>query len=320
VWWISIARSSYSMRRPTVAEERDFVTRGLQTTYRALGQLPGLGIAFAALLLVGLVLALTEARRRQHLERLAAPLALFGGSVAVLVIEGLGRAGVLGSKAASASRYSHLVAAMTLPAIAVAADAVIRRWRRLAVPVLALLLAGVPGNVRDLADFEHDQRQTQADYKQMMLSLPRVDFAKHVPRSVRPEPGFAYLTTIGWLRDGVANGRIPRPKPVGQLLRASDIFRLSIDQSTDAVPSMPCEIPNAPTNLTLAAGQSLRFYGGNLVVTPADHRLRATTRMLYAPTNGETLTAVAPIDMFVAVATPFVPATVCSTALRHGTP
>jgi hypothetical protein len=46
----------------------------------------------------------------------------------------------------------HVVAALSLPAIAVAADALVRRWRVIAPVAVALLLVGIPGNVEALAD------------------------------------------------------------------------------------------------------------------------------------------------------------------------
>src|SRR4029453_10390601 len=86
--------------------------------------------------------------------RAALPLALLGGAVTFLVITGLYRSGrenglalVLegfGPERARAPRYLHIVAALTLPAIALAADALVRRWRAALIGVVIFFLGALP--------------------------------------------------------------------------------------------------------------------------------------------------------------------------------
>ena len=101
-----------------------FVATGLRATYSAIGQLPGTGIVVAGVLIVGLAIALRHRSRSGQLRQLAAPVALLAGSVVFLAITATGRLSV-GVDTAGAPRYLYLVAAMTLPALAVAADV----WR-----------------------------------------------------------------------------------------------------------------------------------------------------------------------------------------------
>ncbi len=319
-WLLTSARGDYSDHGSTPALIVRFVAVGLRTAYRNLGQLPMLGVLLALLLPLGFVCVITDPNQREHLARAAAPLGLLAGSVVFLVVAGVGRAGIFGPQRAMNSRYIYLVAAMSLPALAVGADAIVRRWRLLMPLMLALFLIGIPGNIRDLANFEHGQRQSQASYRQLMLSLPHVAFATQVPRAVRPEPQLAYLTTIGWLLDGARSGRIPAPPHIPARLRASDIFRLSLEQSQASAPGTPCRNPSPPIRVALTRGESLRFRGGSLIVAPRRADLRATLRLSYSPHNGGTLTAVAPVDVILSDAAPFVPATVCGSALRNAKP
>jgi hypothetical protein len=64
----------------------------------------------------------------------------------------------------------------------------------------------------------------------MLLSLPRVPVAKQVPRGVVPEQQLAHFVTIGWLLDGVASGRIPKPAHISAADEAMDALRLSFRQ------------------------------------------------------------------------------------------
>src|SRR5207237_4258388 len=113
-------------------------------------QAPGIGLLLGIVLIVGLVLAWRPLDYRQLRARAAAPGALLVGAVVFLLFGGVGRASLLGPEFARASRYLHVVTALALPALAVAANAVARRWRILAPLVLLVLLIGVPGNVREL--------------------------------------------------------------------------------------------------------------------------------------------------------------------------
>src|SRR5207245_10669916 len=114
------------------------------------GELPVAGLALGALLILGLGLAWPGLDAIELRRRAAVPVALLVGSVAFLVISGFGRASGFGPEFARSSRYLHFVAALVLPAVAVGADAVARRWQMLAPAVVVLLLIGLPGNLRTL--------------------------------------------------------------------------------------------------------------------------------------------------------------------------
>jgi hypothetical protein len=226
LWWFGIARDEYTgqgLNSPLGPLLR-FVIIGFGAAFRAMGQLPGVGVALGALLVLGLVLAWVPLRGPALRRRAAMPGALLVGAFVFLLVTGSGRATAPGGPdVARLSRYIHLVAALSLPAIAVAADAVVRRWRLLAPAVLALLLIGIPGNVRSLLDERRGEAADFRDLRVLMLSFPRVSTENEIPGWVRPLPtlhNHVNAVTLGWLRDGVADGRIPRPPPISAETRA----------------------------------------------------------------------------------------------------
>ena len=171
LWWVSEGRDAYGNNDGGgLGQLARFGAIGMGATFDAMGQLPGAGIALGVLLVVGLTLAWHGLDRAELRKRAAAPAALLIGAVVFLVITGLGRASIILSAFGQhvPGRYLHLVAALSLPAIAVAADAVARRWWKLAPAVLALFLVGIPGNLYALAD-----------YNQRVGHLPRKPFLEY---------------------------------------------------------------------------------------------------------------------------------------------
>jgi hypothetical protein len=235
LWWFGIARDEYT--RPGINSPLGpllrFVIVGFGAAFRAMGQLPGAGVALGALLVLGLVLAWVPLRGPALRRSAAMPGALLVGAFVFLLVAGSGRARG-GPDLARLSRYTHLVVALSLPAIAVAADAVVRRWRLLAPAVLALMVIGIPGNVRSLLDERRGGTAAAGiakaadfrDLRVLLLSFPSVSTESEIPAWVRPLPAWRNRTnhvsavTLGWLRDGVADGRIPRPPPISAETRA----------------------------------------------------------------------------------------------------
>jgi hypothetical protein len=160
-WWIAEARGVYRATPTTydLGKVVRFVATGIGATFDALGQLPGAGIALGILLVVGLLVAWRGLGRAELRRQAAVPGAMLVGVPVFFVIAGIGRISVWGIGFAREGRYLHVAAALSLPALAVAADAVARRWR-VAIPlVVVLLVVGIPGNVEALADFrlgEHE--------------------------------------------------------------------------------------------------------------------------------------------------------------------
>jgi hypothetical protein len=211
----------------------------------------------AAMLVTGIVFALRDRPRRTEL---GASFALGIAAVLFAAMLGLTRFG-LGARFAASSRYLHVVAALVLPLIAVAADALARRWRALGPVVLVLLVVGIPGNIADV-DRNVASAARYREFRRVIGALPRDELARSVPRSLHPTPSFAAEVTVGWLLDGAEDGRIPRAGAT-PVQRATDSLRLSLEQRDAPLPS--CPPLRATVTRRLEPGDQLAFRGAIVV-------------------------------------------------------
>ena len=187
----------------------------ISSTFAALGHGPVVGFLLAALLVGGGTMAWCNTAPGRRHKDLAAPLALLVGAVVFALVTGAGRgappAGIAAAQVATKSRYLHVIAALSIPTLALAADAVIRRWRFAAPVVLVALLIGVPGNMAVAVQHGDENRATAMYFRPFILTLPRLPVAKVLPPDIHPDIYFDPVMTLGWLRAGVAQGRIPPP-------------------------------------------------------------------------------------------------------------
>jgi hypothetical protein len=288
VWWFAFARAEYTTATGSIGLVIRFAATGLAGTFDELGQLPGAGIALGILLLTGLVLAWHGLDRTRLRRRAAATAALLIGAAVFLAIAGVGRASLFGPSVARSSRYLHIVAALSLPAIAVAVNAVVRRWRLLGAFAVVLLLVGLPGNINFLVHYDKRVKYGLGN-PDLMLAFPRIPTARHVPRGLRPAPDLAPYVTIGWLLDGVANGRIPKPERVGPLVSATARLRLSLRQLQRAPNTSHCRTLHDPRTRSLTKGTAIGFNGGRLRVSMAQN---PAVQVSYGIGFGRTLVAV----------------------------
>jgi hypothetical protein len=253
-----------------------FVATGVRAALRGMGQVPGAGWVLGILLVVGLVLAWRGSAWAVRRRQLAVPAALLVGAFASLCITGIARAAAFGSEFARTGRYLYLFVALALPALALAADAVARRWRVLTPVVLILLLMGIPGNVDALFQRRRAERSSQAEYRRLILTLPRLSIAHAVPRSVRPEQQLAKPLTMGWLLDGVASDRIPKPARITPIDAATATLHLALNQQPDAFGTKTCRNATTPLEVQLSSSQAIGIHGDVRVVytTPAGVRSR----------------------------------------------
>ena len=181
--------------------------------------------------IVGLAIALRDGSRRgDRRPRSVGVVALALGALIFATMLAVTRFG-LGAQFAASSRYLHIIAALLLPSLAVAADAIARRSAR----------ARRRG---DRAVPRRRSRQHRRDRPQRRArgALPRAAAgdqraAAHcsspgrVPRSLHPTPSFAAEVTVGWLLDGARLGAHPARRPRRRRgERATDTLRLSLEQ------------------------------------------------------------------------------------------
>ncbi len=251
-----------------------FVAVGLRATFRGLGQVPGVGIALALVLLVGLAVAFVSEDRRALRQRAAVPLAMFAGAITFLTMTGIYRSGEsnglallyagFGPEHARTPRYVHIVAALVLPALALAAQAIIRHWKKAAVVMLALLLVGLPGNIDKLAHYANRSAIVRAR-RPYILTAPRLSIARQFPRTLEIAPDL----TIGWLIDSLPSGRIPAPGPRPPAAVAREALDLAL-QPSNPPETLVCHALLGPTARVLEKGEAMTLRGGtaSLVYLP----------------------------------------------------
>jgi hypothetical protein len=317
LWWAIAARGDYSSTG-TVREVLDWIGAGLSRLFGALGSVTGLGWLVAAVLVAGGVLALRQRGAVSLRRELAVPVGLLAGVVAFVAIAAIDRSG-FGSNAARAGRYLHVTAALLLPALAVAIDALWTRWRVAGAVAFAVLLIGVPGNVGDARDYANRQRLIDDATRRIMLTVPRAPEAEAAPDELRPEPNRAPTVTLGWLRAGVASGRIPRGADPTAREAATNRLRLSV-MELDERAERTCPALRAPVDLELDEGQRIGI-GGRVVVVLRDGRRAVSNPVGFGlgmlnPSLAHTLVATAPVSIRVAPGLPVGPlgATLCEPA------
>ena len=265
-WWLAFGRDSYSNSiRPSLSGLVDFVATALSNAVQQAGSIAVVAVILVAALVIGAFLVLSDPTRRAE-RTWAAPYALAVGAVIFATITGIGRAGAFGSEAAKPSRYVHLLAAMLLPAIALGADAIARRWR-FALPVLALVLvAGVPGNVDEIRTTDTPNEGLLRGNPQLVKTLPLVDVARRVPRSVQPDRVTLPGVTIGWLRSANRAGKLDDPDRLAPKTVGIARTRLALEQVRDASKPADCSELSRPVRLELRDGGRFRVLGGNVQV------------------------------------------------------
>jgi hypothetical protein len=175
----------------------------------------------------------------------------------------MGRAGAFGSEAAKPSRYVHLLAAMLLPAIVVAGDALARRWRP-ALPIVAIvLLVGVPANIAAGSSKNTNEERVLEGNQPLLEALPVVDVAKEVPGSVHPDRNVFLDVTNKWLQAGNRSGRIPDPDRITPKVAGVARTRLALEQVRDVSVPASCVPLKGRTRITLQEGEGLRLRGGD---------------------------------------------------------
>jgi hypothetical protein len=265
LWLATSAWDDYSEQdRAPIGVLVRFVTTGVSHGFDSMGQVAGVGVVFAIVLVVGLWLAWSPLRGAELRRRLSVPAAMLAGALALFVLAALQRAAASGSDHARQSYYTHLFVAMVLPATAIAADALARRWRVLTIPVIALFIVGIPGNLQAF-DQDPANKAFLDSWREYMLNVPLTSGVEEFPRTARPEPVFAPWVTVGWLLDGVAQGRVPKPESVDDVHQANALVRLGLVPGV-VRPRRDCWPLRGPADVQLQRGQAINLNGGMTVV------------------------------------------------------
>ena len=246
-WWTLYGREDAPTRvRPTPREFVRFLVRGLRATVEQFTQYPVVTLRLVITVLIGVVLTI-QARDATWRSRLATPVAMAVGSLVFYAVVAYGRAAGFAPKFAEIGRYLHLALALLLPAVAVAADAVIRRWHFLLVPVAAMFLIAVPAN---LAQVDTLEKPMLEGTKRDVLLVARPEAIEGLPPDLHPFP--RNYISVGWLREQHAAGRIPDPAgPVTAVDEANTFHVIALSGPKPTRPTRclrlaPARGPSAP--------------------------------------------------------------------------
>ncbi len=300
VWYAAIGHVGYNGYRAGPGDFLSFLRTFIAAGFTSISHNRALGFLIAVLLVVGLVLAWRPLDRAEFRRQAAMPLGLLIGAFAMLCITAIGRAGT--SSFAEKSRYLHLIAVLVLPALGVAADAVMRRaaakW--VSVLVIAAIVAPIPANINAMVNYTHKGIvKNQTAYKALILTLPRVPVAKEVPREIKPEQLLAHFVTIGWLLDGVKAGRVPKPSEITDANATMAELRLSFVQMPGRLnPDDICVGIGKPMIFSLKPGQQMSLRAPNAtirVIPPPTENVDGTYPWLYITFAGSRFVAVRPV-------------------------
>ena len=236
VWLLAIGHQGGVTRSTAPGDIVSFVTEGFREAFGALGPAAWFGVVFTAVLVGGIALAVRQRRESGELAQLIVPLALLAGTIVFLALSATGGRANTGAADARQSRYVSLVVAMMLPALAIAIDALARRWRWFLAVGLALLLVGIPHNIHAAQTAQKPLNAIYNRTKRVMLTVAHDPQARTVPRTLRPEPAAAHQVTVGWLLDGAGRHRIPAPHRLTLFDYIWDRFLISFYQDGSSGP------------------------------------------------------------------------------------
>ncbi len=271
-----------------------FIAIGVGSAFGSLAQLPGLGFVLALMLIVGLTWVCRVQGLGALRTRLAVPAALLAGAIVFLFVTGMVRSGQpgplansigVGPERARQSRYVYLIAAMVLPALALAADAVIRRWRPFAIPVAALFVAGIPGNVHQLATYTNLSSLDRQAFRTAVLEAPRLRLARELPPGLSPEPNMNFAgLTLGWLVHSLPSGRIPAPRHLTTAEIATQTLHLALRPATSPV-KRNCRTFGKPGIVVLDTLDHVTLKSGSATITYLPPTGGAAPAELFVPTT-----------------------------------
>jgi hypothetical protein len=178
-----------------------------------------------------------------------------------------------------------------------------------------LLLVPVPGNIDAMADFTREREPIHRTQRQLVLAAARTEAGEDAAANatINPDLGPDYIT-LGWLRGGIASGRIPRPSQMTERDERAAAFQLSFLQSEadDAVGGAGCERLARPLARSFERGDTIRFDGGPLQLAPAPGGAPRSAARRSDPKYGSLITVTADqVDAVLMPSPPFPAPTVC---------
>jgi hypothetical protein len=285
-WWSAYGRTGTPWSAP--GDVVAFVAAGVDEALTAMSQVRVLGWLMVLVMIGGLTVRWRGRRWADVRPEASVVAGTLVGAIGFLVVSGTARASVFGTESAREARYFPLVVALLLPALAVAVDGLRRRSPLLGAVAVVGVLIGVPGNLASLSSLEDRALMVDAA-RQLILTLPRVPEAADAPADLRPGPEWynGPDLTIGWLRDGVAEGWLPAPAAPNPAVEAAASFRLSLYQTDVDGDRSGCQVlPQEPLVRVVETGDELRLDGGSVRLTRIDVGATPGEYMVLNPNRG----------------------------------
>jgi hypothetical protein len=273
----------------TVGEYAGWMRDAAVGLFMGVGHFAPMAVVLVALLVAGLVTAVRVEGARNFLRRAAIPSALLVAVVVSMSAAAPSRF-ALGEGGAKAGRYVGVMVAMALPAFAVAADALSKRWRWSTPLVVAVLLIPLPFNIVAFGDDAVLSPASFRGIRNYVATLPDNPLTGQVPPWVRPNETLLGQPdmTVGWLLNAQRNSELPEPTgPMAPLIAQLIPIQLGVATVDGAsADGLECSDYSEPLAMDPQVGDRWYFDSPVQVAGRADGR-PATLWVQFVPTGVE---------------------------------
>lgn len=261
-WHIAVDPEFSSTARPETSTIVDWVRTGIGGTFEALvGDHLVAAIILAVGTIGGVALAAVDRHREGDWRTIGLPVGLLV-ILPLLFASTSFRLWIFGTDFATSGRYLHIAAAVLLPSIALAADALARRKAVAGVALLVPLAIGVPTNIRLFNSSIFGPAYFDGQ-EIAILGAANSPLAEQVPDWVLPdpEPTNGDALTVEWLLEAKEDGLVPEAPPTSAAGEAATTIRLGVAQPPDGELEGPCEVIDGPVVIELDRGERFRLLG-----------------------------------------------------------
>lgn len=221
------------------------------------------GLGFLAVIAVGLILAGIESRQDLRRGRSVVPAVLAATAVGMAFVISIGRpTGGAFFGTTAGERHVYLLAALVLPAIAVAIDELARRWRPVSVVAVAAVVLILPSNYRAIA-LEGSELYGSGS-PERVVALGHSQRLEGAPADLVPEPVLSRGMTAGFLRFAKSSGRLVEGDANDEAMNAWADFALTIRSepiAPESLASYSCtEVIGDDPAISVQRGDILRLH------------------------------------------------------------
>lgn len=270
-----------------------FIRTGLSNVLHGVGPTTEAGWVLVALAVGGMALVIRDCPSSPSAlrQRLAIPVSMATGALLFFALTGSTRVVAQGLVFATRGRYAYVAIVLLVPLLALAADAVVARWPIATVPVLMLLVVGVPANVAAI-----EVRESRVVPAGLVTAAATSPALADAPTELLPfdgPPGTREITA-GWLQRSMADGRFPTDGTLPPDLEAEALARLTLETGAIWSGTASChELPPGGEEVTITTSRPVAFVGRVRVFVKgeADGRSRPRTAGALVPRTIATIGA-----------------------------